>query len=308
MRFHEAAKLRAGKFKPPVGLERLQSGSDTVFVERALPTNLVPNRDLGLQLHGDLWKGVLGYQLGAFNGVPDGSSADIDSTRGKELAARIFAHPFKTGSLNLRHLGFGVSATHGTSHGSATASGVAPYRTAGQQPFFSYRADGTATGTVVADGNKERLSPQAYWYRGRLGVLAEHVVSSQEVRLDAIRETIRNEAWQATVSFLVTDDMATFKAVAPGRPFELERSGWGALELAARYSALEIGDEAFPIFANAATSASEADEYGIGVNWYLTRNVRIALDYLETRFEGGGLAGADREPERLLDGRVQVSF
>jgi phosphate-selective porin OprO/OprP len=35
--------------KPPVGLERLQSGADIRFIERGLPTNLVPNRDLGVQ-------------------------------------------------------------------------------------------------------------------------------------------------------------------------------------------------------------------------------------------------------------------
>jgi len=39
--------LRVGKFKPPVGLERLQSDDDTSFIERGLPTLLVPSRDIG---------------------------------------------------------------------------------------------------------------------------------------------------------------------------------------------------------------------------------------------------------------------
>jgi len=56
-RFAPWIRLRAGKFKPPVGLERLQSASDIDFVERALPTNLVPNRDVGLQLGGDVLEG-----------------------------------------------------------------------------------------------------------------------------------------------------------------------------------------------------------------------------------------------------------
>ncbi len=53
-RFSKAARLRAGKFKPPVGLERLQSATDLLFVERAFPTGLVPSRDIGLQLGGEL--------------------------------------------------------------------------------------------------------------------------------------------------------------------------------------------------------------------------------------------------------------
>jgi phosphate-selective porin OprO and OprP len=53
-----AFAVRVGKFKPPVDLERLQSASDIVFAERALATNLAPNRDVGLQLSGDLGTGA----------------------------------------------------------------------------------------------------------------------------------------------------------------------------------------------------------------------------------------------------------
>jgi phosphate-selective porin OprO/OprP len=62
-RFWPEAKLRVGKYKPPVGLERLQSGSELLFVERGLPTNLVPNRDVGAQIHGDLFEGAFRYAL-----------------------------------------------------------------------------------------------------------------------------------------------------------------------------------------------------------------------------------------------------
>jgi phosphate-selective porin OprO/OprP len=56
-RFNPAAVVTVGKFKPPVGLERLQSSADIRFIERGLPTNLVPNRDLGVQLSGDVGGG-----------------------------------------------------------------------------------------------------------------------------------------------------------------------------------------------------------------------------------------------------------
>src|ERR1043166_4705097 len=41
-------KIRAGKFKPPVGLELLQEDPNGLFAERALPTALVPSRDIGV--------------------------------------------------------------------------------------------------------------------------------------------------------------------------------------------------------------------------------------------------------------------
>src|SRR4029077_15086752 len=65
-RFSPVFKVRAGKFKPPVGLERLQSATDILFVERAFPTNLVPNRDLGVQLFGDFAGGAVSYAVGVF--------------------------------------------------------------------------------------------------------------------------------------------------------------------------------------------------------------------------------------------------
>ena len=51
-RFEPAFQVTAGKFKSPVGLERLQSASDIRFVARGFPTQLAPNRDIGLQVAG----------------------------------------------------------------------------------------------------------------------------------------------------------------------------------------------------------------------------------------------------------------
>src|SRR5436190_23203980 len=67
-------QIQAGKFKEPVGLERLQSDVDYLFTERSYPTQIVPNRDVGVQFHGQLWQNAITYQAGVFNGVTDGGS------------------------------------------------------------------------------------------------------------------------------------------------------------------------------------------------------------------------------------------
>src|SRR5579872_5300553 len=54
LNYFSRANVRVGKFKPPVGLERLQSDDDTSFVERGFPTLLVPSRDIGYQISGDV--------------------------------------------------------------------------------------------------------------------------------------------------------------------------------------------------------------------------------------------------------------
>ncbi len=71
LNYFSRVNLRVGKFKPPVGLERLQSDDDTNFIERGYPTLLVPSRDIGYQFSGDIVKRRVAYQVGVFNGVPD---------------------------------------------------------------------------------------------------------------------------------------------------------------------------------------------------------------------------------------------
>src|SRR5208282_307706 len=100
--------VRAGKFKPPVGLERMQSDDDTTFVERGLPTLLVPSRDIGYQVSGDLLPNKVNYAVGVFNGVPDNSLTDAAVSGHRDYNARLFLTPFNGPAVKaLNGLGFG---------------------------------------------------------------------------------------------------------------------------------------------------------------------------------------------------------
>ena len=49
-------------------------------MERALPTSLVPNRDVGVQLHGDLAGCVLHYAAAILDGAPGGKDRAAEDT------------------------------------------------------------------------------------------------------------------------------------------------------------------------------------------------------------------------------------
>jgi len=108
-----AFNVRLGKFKPPIGLERLQSAADVRFVERGLPTSLVPNRDVGVQLSGDVAGARVAYAIGAFDGVPDAAISDGDLSNGKDVVGRVFFRPFATDAA-LPDVGLGVAGSTGT--------------------------------------------------------------------------------------------------------------------------------------------------------------------------------------------------
>ncbi len=302
-----AFAVRVGKFKPAVDLERYQSASDIVFAERALATNLAPNRDVGLQLSGDISSGLFAWQAGVYNGFPDLGNGDGDVSDAKDFTGRVFIQPFKAGSLT--GLGLGIAGTTGLERGTTAAPAtVAGYRTPGQQTFFRYSTSTTTpANNVYADGRRARLAPQAYFYSGPLGLHGEYIQSWQAVTKTGTTVKLKHTAWQTTGSVFLTGEKNSFKSAAPKKPFDPKAGTFGAVELAARYSEITLDDAAFPTFASAASSASKAKAWAVGLNWYLAKAIKVVADYEHTTFTGGAATG-DREPENFLATRVQYSF
>ncbi len=174
LKFSPAATVRVGKFTSPVGLERLQSSSALSEIERALPSELAPNRDIGAQLQGELAGGTVSYGLGVFNGTVDGRDAVTTNPDNEfEYAGRLFFEPFKNDANFWSGLGFGIGGSIGDTEG--TGSNFLPrYRTPGQVQFFNYRS------AVAANGRRTRWSPQGYFYRNNFGLLAEYIESAHK--------------------------------------------------------------------------------------------------------------------------------
>jgi phosphate-selective porin OprO/OprP len=325
-RFNPGLVVTVGKFKPSVGLERLQSEPDLRFMERGLPTLLVPNRDLGVQLSGDFAGGAFSYQVGYFNGVTDGQSSDnlptpdVENDTGGDYAARVFFQPFiNSDNFNLRGLGFGVGTTWQDLDGAATNPYLPSYRSQGQLGVFSYRAN-TATGVTpnnatFADGERLRLAPQLYYYRGSFGFLGEYTQVKQDLSRTVAgitrSDTLTNSAWQGQFSWFITGEEESYRGFTPGSTFQPGKSGSGAWELVARIQELDIDDDAFAgganSFANPLTAISRETSYGVGVNWYPWNTVKLSLNYDLTSFEGGAATG-DRADEQAIFSRFAINY
>jgi phosphate-selective porin OprO/OprP len=304
------AQLQVGKFKSPLGLERLQSATANTFVERGLPTFLVPTRDLGIQIWSDWRGGLVSYALGAFNGARDSGNADVsdlDPNDSKDVVARVFAQPFlETNWDFLRGLGVGFAVSYGNQDQAAPSFRLAY----DSNNFFSYLGAAGGLPAVTADGDRLRIAPQGTWYWGPFGLLWEYTRSRQRVeRGTANRITAANEAWQVAISYVLTGENASFKGVIPRSNFSLTGEGWGAFELAARYGQLSIDHDVFPFYADPAMSVRGVDQWTIGANWHLNRWLKFVLNYEDNTFDGGAPAGAgDRNAERVFLTRLQVNY
>jgi len=300
LRYIPEAQLQFGKYKGPVGLERLQSATAMWFVERALPTQLVPNRDLGIMLQGVVGEGLFNYQLAWMNGVTDGgASADVDTGDDKDVVARVFANPFQDAGIDaLQGLGVGFATTYGHEEGNPGS-----FKTSGQQTFFAFRAGVTQTGA------RARYAPQAYWYWGPVGLLAEYVLSSGGFRRPGFSD-IRadNSAWQVALGWAITGENESYKGLLPSSSFDPFHGSWGAFELIVRFSQLKVDHSVFDAnFADPTVSAESAKLWSVGINWYLNRFVKLALDYDNTSFRSYD-GNPDRATEGVILGRVQLAY
>lgn len=295
------AKVRVGKFKEPIGLEILRQDRELMFTERSMASDLVPLRYIGAQLSGTVISDSVEYAAGYFEGSSDGSNGAFTKwIESHEAVARAFFLPFATTPITpLKQLGFGVAGSAGTQEGS-----ISGLKTTAQTTFFKYSS------STYADGQHNRLSPQAYYYVGPFGALAEYVISSQKVLNGARIGRVRNDAWEVAGSVMLTGEKNSYAGITPRNALE-SVSGWrrfGGLELALRYSQLAIDPAAFPHFASVSSAAQLAKEEGVVLNWYLNRYVKLVTNYEHTGFRMGAGNTTPLHNENVLMTRVQLAF
>ena len=186
--------------------------------------------------------------------------------------------------------------------------------------MFSYRAN-TATGVTpnnatFADGERLRLAPQLYYYRGSFGFLGEYTQVKQDVSRTVggvtRSDTLTNSRVAGTV-LVVHHGRGRELSAASRRaaPSSRASAASGAWELVARYQELDMDDDAFTgganSFANPLTAITKETSYGVGVNWYPWNTVKLSLNYDLTSFEGGAATG-DRADEQAIFSRFAINY
>jgi phosphate-selective porin OprO/OprP len=293
--FSTAFRFRFGKAKTPVGLERLIAANSLVFVERSLATSLTPNRDVGVQVLGDLAGNRFSYMASVTNGVTDAASTDSDTNDNKEVAVRLIARPLATRTTSpLKGLGVGI----GSSTGEVRELPV--LRTASlMQPFLSY------TGATGA-GDRVRVAPQAFYYYKAFSAFGEYVHSEQPIRRDAVVADVAHTAWNVTASYILTGEAVTERAARPRNNFNFGGGSIGAVQVAARFHALDVDEHAITLGLAAPGSSRKAESVTVGVNWYLNPFVKYVLNYERTVFDND--PDGPRPAENAVVFRAQLFY
>jgi phosphate-selective porin OprO and OprP len=118
--------------------------------------------------------------------------------------------------------------------------------------------------------------------------------------------------------------LGAYSGVIPEQPFTLGGSGWGAFEIAGRYSTVDLNDPnlntkvlgaAYTIPGSISKVSGyggiSQTSYGVGLNWYPNLNLKLMLDYEHVVVDGQQAVGPTNNRGATIDwiaGRTQIVF
>ena len=96
--------------------------------------------------------------------------------------------------------------------------------------------------------------------------------------------SLKFEGGYAEASFILTGETrkynaaaASYLGVVPEHPFSPADGGWGAWEIAGRFSTIDLNNQ---LGTATGIAGGRQTVYTAGLNWYVNRNVRFLFDYL----------------------------
>ncbi|MDX2277166.1 MAG: porin [Hyphomonadaceae bacterium] len=327
-------RFRAGAFAVENTLEGATSNSDQLFLERPSIAEVVRSafggdgrNAFGIYGNGDRLSASLVLTGGLLSNGDVGSS---DSTyqsgsvndEGWGYVARLAALPLRGPESNL-HVGVNYS--------SLVQLGDAPI---GQnairlrdRPELRVDSQGSSAGSpssarLIDTGSLSAESAQAYGLElagqwGRLFLASEW--SQIDVERPGSVADPSFTGYYVQAAYAITGERRTWNAANGGyaglRPtnnFDPQQDKWGAWEIAARYSVLDLNDNEGSFGLPTPSGGVRGGEQTIstlGLNWYLNPTIRLLLDLQNVEIDrlnsSGAQVGQDYQAVAL---RTQVSF
>ena len=285
------ARLRIGAFGVPTGLDDASASIETLFLERPAVVEMkrgIAGGDgrtgLALSLTDERWHGSL-----AFTGASIGNSGEFDEQ--SNYIARLAFLPIRGDHYALHA---GVSAV-----GVITPADINP--AAGAAPTLRLRERAELrvdaqrfvdTGLIPSDG----LTAYGLELGGFLNnfYAAGELLDIELSRSDGL-DNPAFSGWYVQGAWIFTGEhrrwnavTGGFQSVRPAHPFDVSDGAWGAWEIAARHSVLDLNHNEGSLGLAPPVGAIRGGRQTIatvGLNWYPNNIMRFLLDYQWVRID-----------------------
>jgi len=341
VKFTDAFQIQAGQFKEPFAQEVVAGVTNIDFADRGLQSLLYPSastafRSPGAVIHGDLNGGVIQYWGGIFNG--HGYATSSNTTSVPETVGRIRLYPWRNHKDSFfQSLAFGGSMAYSYARGLSFEQTPPTTMPDAAYTFFPqfringnvWRGEGEFTFLHGPWGFRGEYV-QAEFDRTGVGTLQFGGLGNSDL------PTVRFKAWNIAATYLLTGERRPENGTprvkhplfGPETPGGSGR-GWGAFELAFRYSGIqgnEPGCSSFPpplppgappcTFSTPNLLTPElvpgfdlhTDQFTAGLNWYLNYWVRFQTDFDVDRLKQPSTIGAVPQTYLVFEQRLQFRF
>jgi phosphate-selective porin OprO/OprP len=281
--------IEGGVMDLPYTLDEATSSNDILFMERASPgvvaTNIAAGdfrSAFGARWYNDsFWAGA--YATGPTTGaIHSASSVNPNGTTEQYGVAARVAGQVVSGKDYSLHIGgdaqFLIQPPHNLIAGTQTL-------TLSDRPEL--RIDPTtlvSTGALAGVSGAQVYSAEAAGTYGPLFFQGEYFWFNVDRTAFAPLPSVKFQGGYAQAGYVLTGEThpynpgsASYGGIAPANPFSLAGGGWGAWEIAGRFSTIDLNDR---LAAANGVAGGRQNVYTVALNWYVNRNVRFMFDYL----------------------------
>lgn len=266
-------RLRFGNFFVPFGLEQVTNDTNNIFAERSIPGEpvLSPGREVGIAWYQSTEDQSITWAGGLFfDDINDTVKTRFSDRQGYRLSGRLTGIVYDGGADNRHLVHTGVSVLHTHDHDRLVDFRSRPHTH--RTPVLI--DSGTWDAGSYTTGNLE------------LAVVWGSLTAQSELFLTGVD---RPHAGTANIggayihgSYFLTGESrqfvrfgqhgAQFGRSGPAVPFQRtgRNQGWGAVELKARWSQLNLSE----------LDAGRYNDFTVGANWYWSDRTRWMLDWI----------------------------
>lgn len=288
--------VTVGQFKQPFGMEASSAAKGTTFMERGLPFSFIATRAPGAMAgsSGAHWSA----NAGVFGELVGNAASDDE---GYGVVGRVTYAPL-VANQRVLHFGAGITYRNPTQNNSTNTTGA---------KFSTVRFSGKPESSVLTQRTIDtgEIANVDHYLIGGLEAAGQLGAASIQTEYQFV-QVARNGAsqlnfggWYVQLAYTLTGEArpyaasrGVFNTIEPAHNFG--RDGWGAFELAARISGIDLNDG--NIIGGKQRNAT------LGLNWYLNPIIRISGNVVKVlQLDGGPLDG---DKPTIFQSRLQLVF
>ena len=300
--------VRAGQQYEPFGQDQGVSDVDLTFLEFAAASNtFAPFSNPGFQLRKDLKddQKITRFTWAAGMFRPDGnvgqdSGVGSKGVGGYAFTGRITGRPWYDDG-DFLHVGLSVRHAGVAGHNQNII-----FQTTPEAHLFP---NVISTGTFIADSDT-KIDAEAAFVKGPFSVQSEYILDRVHTGSGSTLDDPTFSGYYVQLAYTLTGERRGWKPldalfVNPTPSHDaFKNGGWGAWEVATRYSSVDLNDGA----PGSGVAGGRMDVVSLGLNWYANQNTKVMWDVSHADVHTGDPALGDGGSTYLLQMRVQIAF